>query len=123
MIIMGRNLLSTWNSKLEYMRFKTFLRVVERMQSIYRQKLFKRKLAESRNAIKAIARAHKMYHVKKVLYGAKKLIVTLSHCRTKLMFRAFMARVRINKRIVNDVFDIAWIEIENKMKGGASKTV
>ena len=39
------------------------------------------------------------------------------------MFRAFMARVRINKRIVNDIFELAWLEIENKMKGDAVKTV
>lgn len=35
-IILSRSLLKTWNSKVEYSKFKSFLRVVNNMQRKYR---------------------------------------------------------------------------------------
>lgn len=40
-----------------------------------------------------------------------------------MMFKAFMARLHICKRVINDVFEDAWLEIENKIKGESVKTV
>lgn len=48
---------------------------------------------------------------------------TLANCAKKIKFKAFIARIHINKRIVNDIFDIAWLEIEGKIKKDACCTV
>ena len=39
------------------------------------------------------------------------------------MFRLFMVRMRINKRILNDVIDDAWSIIEGKFKEVSSKNI
>lgn len=58
-----------------------------------------------------------------MLFNAKKIIIAVKKCHTKFFFKLFMARVRINKRYVNEVFERAWATIENSFQENSTKTI
>ena len=105
---LAKDLLNTWNSKIEYIKFKKFLSVVKRMQLTFKLTVFKRHFRFYKNSAIVVGRAFKLYKIRKMLFNAKRIIIAVNKCHTKFHFRLFMARVRINKRILNDVFDNAW---------------
>lgn len=70
-----------------------------------------------------IGRAYKLFLIRQMLFNAKKIIVALAKCARKVMFRAFQAKLHICKRATGDLFEIAWLEIENRIKGDSIKTV
>jgi myosin heavy subunit len=122
-VILGKNLFETWNSKVEYIRFKKIIMSIKQMQLNFRQTKYKRHIRELKQSALVIARSYRMFKIREVLFGAKKVINVIGRCVKKIMLRAFMAKLRINKRVTNDVFELAWLQIEEKMKIGASLTV
>lgn len=122
-ISLAKNLFDTWNCKIEYIKYKKFLSIVNRMQRNYRVMKAKKKLAQQKSSAEMIGRAYKLYKIRQILFNAKRVIVAVTNCARKIMFKAFIARLHICKRVVDEVFENAWLEIENKIKGDSVKTV
>jgi predicted nucleic acid-binding protein len=120
---LSRNLLNTWNSKIEYLKFKKFLSVVKRMEKIYKMTIMKRHLRLKKYSTQVIGRSFKLYKIRKMLFNAKKIIIAVNKCSRKIMFRLFMVRMRINKDILDDIFENAWVEIASKFKVKAAMTI
>ena len=116
-------MLNTWNSKIEYIKYKKFLSVVKRMQLNFKLTVFKRHFRLYKNSSIVIGRSFKLYQIRKLLFNAKMIIIAVNKCSTKLFFRLFMVRMRINKRILNGVLDNAWSVIESKFKENSSKNI
>lgn len=122
-LILSRNLLKTWNSKVEYTKFKKVLSIVKRIQMNFRMTKYKRGIRLQKHSVEVVARSFNMFKIRKILFTANRIIVSLNKASKKMLFRAFMARLHLNKRIVNSIFEDAWIEIESKMKAEAGKSV
>lgn len=120
---LAKDLLNTWNSKIEYIKYKKFLSVVKRMQLNFKLTVFKRHFRLYKYSAMVLGRSFKLYQIRKILFNAKKIIIAVNNCSTKLMFKLFMVRVRINKRILNGVLDDAWSVIEGKFKEKSGKTI
>jgi myosin-5 len=115
-ISLAKNLFNTWNSKIEYIRFKKVLDVTKRMQRNYRMLMYKRVLRLQRYSTLVIARSYQMFKIRSVLFNANKVAGVLSRCARKVMFRHFLMKKHRNEKILNDVFEKAWDVIETKMK-------
>ena len=122
-VILGKNLFETWNSKVEYIRFKKIILSIRQMQLNFRQTKYKRQIRELKQSALVIARSYRMFKIREVLFGAKKVINVIARCAKRIMLRAFMAKMRINKRAINDVFELAWLNIEEKMKVESCLTI
>jgi myosin heavy subunit len=122
-IILAKNLFNTWNSKIEYIKYKKGLEYVKRVQQNFRMTNYKRLIRQQKYATMVVGRSFRMFKIRELLFKAKKIVVTIGRCARKIMFRAFMAKLRINKRVVDDVFEISWKIIEEKMKVDASLTI
>jgi myosin-5 len=122
-ISLSKNLLETWNSKMEYIKFKRVLKIATRMQKKFRNLVERRNLRLQRFSIAVIGRSYRMFKIKSVLYNAKRIIVNVDKCARKVMYRAFLAKITMNDRVVNDIFEIAWKMIEDKMKTDSCLTV
>lgn len=122
-VILGKSLFGTWNSKVEYVRFKKNLLAIRQIQLNFRQTKYRRAIREQKHASQVIGRSYRMFKIRETLFAAKNLINVISNCAKKIMLRAFMAKMRINKRAINDVFELAWLQIEEKMKIDASLTI
>jgi myosin heavy subunit len=122
-VILGKNLFNTWNSKVEYIKFKKTLLVIRQIQLNFRQTVYKRHIRQSKYSAQVIGRSFRLFKIRQILFAAKKLINVISRCARRIMFKAFMARVRINKRLLNEIFELAWDRIEEHMKIEASLTI
>ena len=120
---LAKNLLNTWNSKIEYIKFKKFLSIVKKMQKIHRMTESKRKLRLRKFSSMVIARSYKFYKIRKMLFNAKKIIIAINKCSNKLKFKLFLVRVRINRKIVDEIFEAAFIRIQGKFETYSSETI
>lgn len=120
---LSKNLLNTWNSKIEYIKYKKFLSVVKRMQMNYKMTLYKRGIRHKKFSTTVIARSFQLYKIRKMLFNAKKIMLAVSKCQRVMMFRLFMVRVKINKKILGEIFDRAWVQIQAKFKINSSRTI
>lgn len=69
----ARQLLLTWNSKIEYMKFKKILRSVGRMQINFKLTKAKREIRLQKYVSKILGRTYKFYRVRKIFMRANKL--------------------------------------------------
>ena len=115
-VILAKNLFQTWNSKIEYIKFKKNILFVRQVQLNFRQTVYRRNIRYQKYAAHVIGRSFRIYKIKEILFGAKKIASCINKCAKRIMLRAFMAKLRINKRAVNDIFELAWKDIEEKMK-------
>lgn len=119
-ISLAKNLFNTWNSKIEYIRFKKVLAVTRTMQRNYRMVMYKRNLRLQKYSALVIARSYNMYKIRTVLFNANKVASIIAKCARKVMFRYFLVKKHRNEAVLNDVFELAWEKIETKMKIAAS---
>lgn len=122
-VILAKNLFQTWNSKIEYMKFKKNLEYVRQVQRNFRQINYKRNIRHQKFSATVIGRSFRIYKIREILFGAKKIASCINKCARKIMLRAFFAKLRINKRAINDIYERAWAIIEEKMKLEASLNI
>jgi myosin-5 len=122
-IILAKDLFNTWNSKIEYIRFKKVLEVSRQMQRNFRMVKTKRMLRLQKHSAMIIGRSFQMYKIRQVLFTANKVAGVLSRCARKVMFRYFLVKKRRNEAFLMEIFDKAWDVIENKMRTKASQEV
>lgn len=120
---MSSNIMNIWNSKIEYMKFKDFLDIQRKLQMIYKISTCKRSLRLMKHSVCVIGRTFKMYKIRQQLFNAKRVIVAVNNCKKKILFRKFIIRARKCRKIVNEVFDQAWIVIEEKERISSAKTL
>jgi myosin-5 len=120
---LSKNLLATWNSKIEYVKFKNVLAVTIRIQRIFRMTVYKRTVRLHKYSSIVIGRSFKLFKMREVLVNAKKKIHVLSSCISKMKFRIFMIRLRINRNMVESIFDKAWLIIQDRMLLYSSLTI
>ena len=120
---LAKNLFNTWNSKIEYIRFKKVIAVAKTMQKNYRMTVYKRNVRLQKHATQVIARSFCTYKIRAVLCNANKLASRLAKCARKVMFRYFLVKKHRSEAVLNDVFELAWEKIETKMKIAASMEI
>ena len=114
-LTLAKNLMATWNSKIDYIRFKKILSIATRMQRIFRMTKIKRNIRLQKYKTIIIGRSFNMYRIREVLYNANKVAISLAKCGRKVMFRHFMVKLRRNKEIMNNIFEESWKIIERNM--------
>lgn len=120
---LAKSLFKTWNSKIASMKYKNQIRCAKKVVQSYKAKKKMKQAKKQRKSAFVIGKAYEMYKVRRVLFNVHRHAISVRKAGRKIMFKAFMARLRINKRIVNEIFDKAWLEIENKLKGEGVKAV
>jgi myosin-5 len=111
----AKMVLVTWNSKVENYRFRQFLKVVLHAQHRFRLTLYKRNLRLKAYSTQVIGRSFQLYKMRQTLMNAKKKIAILSSAILKMRFRLFMVRVKINKTMLDVIFENAWREIQGRL--------
>lgn len=111
----AKNILITWNSKVDNYRFRQFLKVVVHAQHRFRLTLYKRNLRLKAYSTQVIGRSFQLYRIREALMNAKKKIAILSSAIMKMRFRLFMVRIKINKNMMDVIVENAWKEINNRM--------
>jgi myosin-5 len=119
----AKMVLVTWNSKVENYRFRQFLKVVLHCQHRFRLTLYKRNLRLKAYSSQVIGRSFQLYRMRQTLMSAKKKIAILSSAILKMRFRLFMVRVKINKTMLDVIFENAWKEIQGRMSLNACKDI
>ena len=122
-MVLARNLMKTWNSKIEYSRFKKVLSIIIKMQRNFRMMFYKRNLRLQKYSAKIIGSTFRFYKTRNILYNAEKTIGILNRAKNRFKFKAFLIRLRICKRAVSDVFERAWVQIEAKERFRCAETV
>ena len=120
---LAKTLLITWNSKIEYIKFKSTLRIVLKGQHGFRYLKYKRNLRLQAYSTNVIGRSFKIFKIRQTLINARKMLERLSGVIMKMKFRLFMIRIRINKSITDLIFEKAWADIQERMKLKGSETV
>jgi len=69
----AKQLLLTWNSKIEYMKFKKLLRSIYRMQINFKTTNMKREIRLQKYVSNIIGRTYKFWRVRKIFMKANKL--------------------------------------------------
>jgi len=80
----AKQLLLTWNSKIEYMKFKKLLRSIYRMQINFKTTNMKREIRLQKYVSNIIGRTYKFWRVRKIFMKANKLATCLNNCKRKL---------------------------------------
>jgi len=107
----AKQLFISWNSKIEYMRFKKLLRIIGRMQMNFRMTKLKRELRLHKYISNIIGRSYKFYRIRKIFMQANKLATCLNNCKKKILFRRFFIRVKKAREHVDWIFDHSWNNI------------
>jgi hypothetical protein len=122
-INLGKNLLATWNSKIEYVKFKKVLSIARKMQFQFRMLKSKRMIRYYKFCSMIIGRSYKLSKIRATLFSAKRIVVTLQKCARKVMFRYFQLKMRRSKIEMENIFEKAWNVIETRMKIKASEEI
>lgn len=112
---MTKNLLAMWNSKIEQIKFRKTLEVIVRAQDKFRIRRYKRNLRLQAYSTQVIGRSFQLYNIRQALMNAKKKIAILSSAVMKMRFRLFMVRIKMNKAIVDSIFELAWKQVKNRL--------
>lgn len=115
-IDLSKNLFATWNSKVDYMRFKKILSVVRKAQYIFKFLIIKRNVRLQKYATEVIGRSFRLYKIRDNLFKSNFLATSLMKTVKLTKFRHFQVKVNRSKEVTDMVFEKAWEVIENKMK-------
>lgn len=112
----SRDLFLSWKSKIEHQKFKSYLRVVGRMQMNYRHTMLSRNLRLHKYISQVIGRSYKFYKIRQVFILANKQSQCLKNCRDKILYRRFFMRVKLAREHMDWIYDLFWKQIEVNFK-------
>lgn len=122
-MVLSRDLFKTWDCKAEYNKFRKFLYFVKKAQDKFWYKKRKAEMKRQWKAAAMIGKAYQIYKVRTMLSNANKILIAVKKCSRKIMFKAYIAKIRICKRAVEEIYERSWNQIEEKINTKAAKDI